>query len=42
MVNWKSLMQFHSDKIAEKLLEVDTKILNVYVAKDENIKTLTS
>ena len=42
MVNEKSLMQFYSDTIDEKLLEVDTKRPHEYVAKDKNIRTLTS
>ena len=33
-------MQFHPDTIDEKLLEVDTKVLQVDVVNDENIKTL--
>ena len=40
MADLKSSMQFHSDTIDEKLPEVDTKISQVYVADDENIKTL--
>ena len=34
----KFSMQFHSDTIDEKLLEVDTKVSQVYVVNDENIK----
>ena len=41
MVDLKSSMQFHSDTIDEKLLEVDTKVSQVYVVNDENTKTLT-
>ena len=33
-------MQFHSDIIDEKLLEVDTKVSQVCVVNDENIITL--
>ena len=40
MADLKSSMQFHSDAIDEKLLEVDTKVSQVYVVNDENIKTL--
>ena len=40
MVDLKSSMQFHSDTIDEKLLEVDTKVSQVYVVNDENVKTL--
>ena len=40
MADLESSMQFHSDTIDEKLPEVDTKISQVYVADDENIKTL--
>ena len=36
----KSSMQFHSHKIDEKLLKVDTKVSQVYVVNDENIKTV--
>ena len=34
----KSSMQFYSDTIDEKLLQVDTKVSQVYVVNDENIK----
>ena len=40
MADLESSMQFHSDTIDEKLPEVDTKISQVFVADDENIKTL--
>ena len=40
MVDLKSSMQFHSDTIDEKLLEADTKVSQVYVVNDENVKTL--
>ena len=40
MENLKSSMQFHSDIIDEKLLEVDTKVSQVCVVNDENIITL--
>ena len=40
MSDLKSSMQFHSDTIDEKVLEVDTKVSQVYVVNDENIKTL--
>ena len=40
MKNLKSSMQFHSDIIDEKLLEVDTKVSQVCVVNDENIITL--
>ena len=40
MADLKSSMQFHSDTIDEKLLEDVTKILQVYVVNDENVKTL--
>ena len=40
MVDLKSSMQFHSDTIDEKLLEVDTKVSQVYVVNDENTKSL--
>ena len=40
MADLESSMQFHSDTINEKLPEVDTKISQVFVADDENIKTL--
>ena len=33
-------MQFHSDTIDEKRLEVDTEISQAYIVNDENIKTL--
>ena len=39
-VDLKSSMQFHSDTIDGKLLEVDTKVSQVYFVNDENIKTL--
>ena len=40
MADFKSLMQFHSDTIDEKLLDVDTNVSQVYIINDENIKTL--
>ena len=40
MVDLKSSMQFHSDTINKKLLEVDAKVSKVYVVNDENIKIL--
>ena len=40
MADMKSSMQFHSDTIDEKLLEVDTKVSQVDVINDESIKTL--
>ena len=40
MADLKSSMQFHSDTIEEKLLEVETKVSQVYVVNDENVKTL--
>ena len=40
MENLKSSMQFHSDIIDEKLLEVDTKVSQVCVVNNENIITL--
>ena len=40
MADLKSSVQFHSDAIDEKLLEVDTKLPQVYFVNDENIKTL--
>ena len=40
MADLKSSMQFHSDTIDQKLLQVDTKVSQIYVANDENIKTL--
>ena len=40
MENLKSSMQFHSDIIDEKLLEVDTKVSQVCVVNDEYIITL--
>ena len=40
MENLKSSMQFHSDIIDERLLEVDTKVSQVCVVNDENIITL--
>ena len=39
MADFKSLMQFYSDIIDEKLLEVDTKVSQAYNVNDENIKT---
>ena len=36
----KSLIQFHSATTNQKFLAVDTKISQVYVVSDENIKTL--
>ena len=36
----KFSIQFHSDTIDEKLLDVDTKVSQVYVVNHENIKTL--
>ena len=40
MADLKSLIQFHSDTFEEKLLEVDTKVSQVYVVNDKNIKPL--
>ena len=40
MMDLKSSMQFHSDTIDEKLLEVDTNVSQVDVVNDESIKTL--
>ena len=40
MTDSKSSMQFHSDTIDEKLLEVDTKVSRVDVVNDESIKNL--
>ena len=40
MADLKSSLQFYSDTIDVKLLEVDTKVSQVYVVNDENIKTL--
>ena len=40
MADLKSSMQFHSDTIDEKLLEVDTKASQVDFANDESNKTL--
>ena len=40
MADLKSSMQFHSDTIDEKLLQVDTKVSQVFVVNDENVKTL--
>ena len=40
MDDFKSLMQFYSDIIDEKLLQVDTRLSQVYNVNDENIKTL--
>ena len=40
MADLKSSMQFHSDTIDEKLLEVDTKVLQVDIVNDESIKAL--
>ena len=40
MADLKSSVQFHSDTVDAKLLEVDTKISQVYVVNDENFKTL--
>ena len=36
----KSLIQFHSATTNQKFLAVDTKISQVYVVSDENVKTL--
>ena len=36
----KSSILFHSGAIYEKLLEVDTNVLQVYVTNDENIKSI--
>ena len=41
MADFKSLMQFYSDIIDEKLLEVDTKVSQGYNVNGENTKTLT-
>ena len=40
MADFKSLMQFYSDIIDEKLLEVDTKVSQGYNVNGENTKTL--
>ena len=40
MPDFKSIMQFYSDIIDEKLVEVDANVSQVYNANDENIKTL--
>ena len=40
MADLKSSMQFHSETIDEKLLEVDTKVPQVDFVNDESIKTL--
>ena len=40
MADLKSSMQFYSDTVDEKLLEVDTKVPQVYVVNDKNVKTL--
>ena len=40
MADLKSSMQFHSDTIDKKLHKDDTKVSQVYVVNDENIKTL--
>ena len=40
MADLKSSMQFHPDTIDEKLLEVGTKVPQVYAVNDESIKTL--
>ena len=40
MADFKSLTQFYSDIIVEKLLEVDAKVSQIYIVNDENIKTL--
>ena len=40
MADLKSSMQFHSDTIDKKLLEVDAKVSQVDVVNDESIKTL--
>ena len=40
MADLKPSMQFHSDTIDRRLVEVDTKVSKVYVAIDENIKAL--
>ena len=39
MADFRSLMQFYSDIIDEKFLEVDTKVSQAYNVNDENIKT---
>ena len=39
MADFKSLMQFYSDIVDEKLLEVDTKVSQAYNVNDENFKT---
>ena len=41
MADFKSLMQFYSNIIDEKLLEVDTKVSQGYNVNGENTKTLT-
>ena len=40
MPDFKSIMQFYSDIIDEKLVEVEANVSQVYNANDENIKTL--
>ena len=40
IVYLKSLIQFHTATTNQKFLAVDTKISQVYVVSDENIKTL--
>ena len=40
MADLKSSMQFHSDTIDKRLLEVDAKVSQVDVVNDESIKTL--
>ena len=41
MADFKSSMQFYSDIIDEKFLEIDTKVSQGYNVNGENIKTLT-
>ena len=41
IADFKSSVQFHSNTIDEKLLEVDTKVSQVYDINDENIRILT-
>ena len=40
MADFKSSMHFYSDIIDVKLLAVDSKVSQVYIVNDENIKTL--
>ena len=40
MTDLKSSMQFHFDKSNKKVLQVETKVSQVYLVNDGNIKTL--